>query len=194
MMRRDGNQINFYAGYLRTGKRKQPRVWLKPAVPFVLLVGVLSTVFLVVEASVIQRRAELSRTLDYMQKNQAAYEAVQALEVQRNQLARELESLNAEASTQKQRTVVDAALFADIKQCLAGEFEVSVYRYDEETGTLTMDARARSVNLVPDLAERLRKTGRFQNIQYVGYTSDSDGMYYCTVGCTLSQPEKKRDE
>ncbi len=78
-------------------------------------------------------------------------------------------------------------MFDRIAECAASDFFITDYRFSETTGTLELDAVAPSVNLVPNLVNRLRDTGLFSAVQYAGYTSDSDSQYYCTVGCTLEQ-------
>ncbi len=80
-------------------------------------------------------------------------------------------------------------LIRDVEDCAGEIFNVAVYGYEESNGTLAIDANAASVNEVPGLIERLRATNDFTSVQYTGYTSDTNGEYYCTVACVLPQGE-----
>ena len=96
------------------------------------------------------------------------------------------DELQADADLVEALPLLDENLFVQVNACAAGKFNISVYRYNEETRTLEIDASAPSVNDVPALVEALRDTALFSSIQYSGYTSDTDGVYYCTVGCVLA--------
>lgn len=179
--------INFYAAY-RAGQRtkKSPARWVGALIPLILIFAAIGAVTVYIRFGNLQKLAKCDGIFRQVQQLDADYQQVEALSSQSTSLAKLAEELQADADAAAILPTLDENLFTQVNACAAGTFNISVYRYDEATRMLEIEASAPSVNDVPELVEALRDTALFSTVQYVGYTSDTDGVYYCTVGCVLA--------
>lgn len=182
------NNINFYTAYKQSVKKKPAFGQTWPAVlPLAALAILLAVAAGVIKLNNAKKAAELERT-------NAQIAAVQLKQQQTLLLWEQRDTLKGMETTLTDMQLAldmlpepDEELLNDVIRCAGDRFLIRVYRYDENTRTLEIDAAGGSVNDVPQLVEDLRDTGRFSAVQYKGYTSDTDGVYYCTVGCTLAR-------
>jgi hypothetical protein len=179
--------INLYEGYQRLLKKEKADGNKKPAamIPLVLIALVMAAFSLYFVVQNAQKQGTVNRLETDKTNLQPRYDAAKQLtdqfgalnEVHQNLLGSDLLFNIYPLLT---RTIIERV------QVLAGTtFGITAYGYDETTGTLTLSAEAPSVNDVPNFIRSLRNTGLFESVQYAGYTSDTTGTYYCTVGCML---------
>ena len=187
-MRRTGaSDVNFYAGLVRSRKRRSAQQARRAArfLPLVLLTLLLLAAALALHMQNLGREGELLRLNAELAKQSAAYEKARALS-ERDALRKEQYSgLQMSALVFSMYPQLPRTLFEQVRTCAGDVFTISVYRYDETTGVLSLDAAAASVNEVPLFVERLRATGLFGRVSYAGYTSDTGDPYYCTIDCAL---------
>lgn len=187
-MRRTGaSDVNFYAGLARS-RRRQDAQQARRAARFlpllVLLLALFAAALALHEKNRGRERALLSLNAE-LEKRSAAYEKVRALSERNALLKEQYSGLQMSALVFSMYPQLPRTLFERVRSCAGDVFTISVYRYDETTGVLSLDAAVASVNEVPRFVERLRGTGLFQRVSYTGYTSDTGGTYYCTVDCAL---------
>lgn len=182
------NNINFYTAYKQSVKKKPAigQTWLV-LLPLAALAIVLAVTAVVIKLGNAKKADELARTNGEIAAVQQAQQQSLLLWQQRDTLKTMETTLTGMQQALDALPEPDEELLNDVIRCAGDRFLIRVYRYDEETRTLEIDAAGGSVNDVPQLVEDLRDTGRFSAVQYKGYTSDTDGVYYCTVGCTLAR-------
>lgn len=188
-MRRTGaSDVNFYAGLARSRKR-QRAARARRAIRFLPLL-ILLLILLAASAALYTQNRDREQTLLLLNaelaKQSAAYEKARALSERSALLSEQYSGLKLSALVFSMYPQLPKTLFEQVLSCAGDVFTISVYRYDETTGVLSLDAAAASVNEVPRFVERLRATGLFERVSYAGYTSDTGGTYYCTVDCALA--------
>jgi Zn-dependent M28 family amino/carboxypeptidase len=187
MSKNKTNNINFYAAY-REGHRekKSPARWLRGLIPLLIILGIIIAVTMFIRLSNFKTSNEVDAMTRQIQLLAPQYEDTKALSERSATLLALADELQADADLAESLPQLNENLFVQVNACAAETFNISVFRYNEETRTLEIDASAPSVNDVPALVEALRDTKLFSTIEYSGYTSDTDGVYYCTVGCVLA--------
>lgn len=189
MQQATNREINFYTAYqrgLRLEKPSSGRSFLVFVPIAALLIGLVAVALVLVSGNA-KKQAQLDEITAMIASSQEEYDAVLALSDDRDQIADIDFNLEATLLYALSYPAPDKTVFDRVAECAEDGFFITNYRFSETTGTLELDAVAPSVNLVPNLVNRLRDTGLFSAVQYAGYTSDSDTQYYCTVGCTLEQ-------
>lgn len=195
MSKKSGNNINFYAAYQEaTRERRTTGKGTLAILALVLLLVALAGAFLSVKLKNLQKQAALDGVNGKIAQLSDAYNEVTQLSEQSAALQQTADELESDAAFATIYPAPDENLFTQVNACAGETFNISVFRYNEETATLEIDASAPSVNDMPKLVSALRGTGLFSSVQYVGYTSDTDGVYYCTVGCVLKTGEVEADE
>lgn len=180
--------INFYARYQRQNQRVRSLshhklVILAPLfLAFLLMAGFC--------ADILIENAEKSRQLDQIN---AEIDSIQSSFDEAQKIADHATALSALYTGLQSSEIMfalypdlDQNLFLTVKRCAGEAFSIEEYKYEEAATTLAVYAHAPSVNEMPRFVEALRNTGLFSAVTYTGYTSDSNGDYYCTVGCTLN--------
>lgn len=181
------NNINFYAAYRESHReKKSPARWLTGLLPLLVILAVVVAVAMFIRLGNLTITNEIDAMTRQIQLLEPQRQETTALSERSAMLQALADELQADADLVEALPLLDENLFVQVNACAAGKFNISVYRYNEETRTLEIDASAPSVNDVPALVEALRDTALFSSIQYSGYTSDTDGVYYCTVGCVLA--------
>ncbi len=187
-MRRIGaSDVNFYAGLVRSRKRRSAQRARRAArfLPLLLLLFVLLAAALALHTQNRNREGELLRLNAELNEQSADYERARALSERDALLKEQYSGLQMSALVFSMYPQLPKTLFEQVRTCAGDVFTIGVYRYDETTGVLSLDAAADSVNEVPLFVERLRATGLFERVSYAGYTSDTGGTYYCTIDCAL---------
>lgn len=189
MRRTQTNGINLYESYLQQTKREQNEksskllTWILPlALLLLILLGVAGKLFL--------DNKERQETLDALDAQIAAmskeYDDARALEALRDEKDAAYQSLAGARFLFEMYPAPTKDLFKQVLDCADNIFNISQYEYVETMGRLVIDASADSVNEVPQFVQRLRDTGLFSLVQYIGYTSNDSKRYFCTVSCTLA--------
>ncbi|MDO4571951.1 MAG: hypothetical protein Q4C13_01180 [Clostridia bacterium] len=187
-MKKSGNNINLYAAYRESARGQKPSARrIAPLIPLILFFLAVAAVTVYIRLGNIQKTAALDALNRQIMQLDGEYREVMALGERSAALSALADELESDAKLAAALPSLDLNLFTQVNACAAGKFNISVYRYDESARTLEIDASAPSVNDVPELVEALRDTALFSSVQYVGYTSDTDGVYYCTVGCVLAE-------
>ena len=187
MSKSNTNNINFYTAYRESHReKKSPARWLAALLPLLVILALIVVATMVIRLSNLQLTNEVDAMTRQIQLLEPQHLDTKALSERSAMLQGLADELQADADLVADLPVLDENLFVQVNACAASKFNISVYRYNEETRTLEIDASAASVNDVPALVEALRDTALFSAIQYSGYTSDTDGVYYCTVGCVLA--------
>ncbi len=188
-MRRTGaSDVNFYAGLVRS-RKKQRAQRARRAIRFLPLLILLLVLLAVSAALYTQSRTREQALLllnAELERQSADYEKARALSERSALLTERYSGLKLSAFVFSMYPQLPKTLFERVLSCAGDVFTISVYRYDETSGVLSLDAAAASVNEVPRFVERLRATGLFERVSYAGYTSDTGGTYYCTVDCALA--------
>ncbi len=193
-MSRFGKDINFYTAYRDSQRAKKPSAqWLAGVIPLAVVLIAVILVAVSIRFGNLQKSAVLDGLNRQIQQMNTEYEEVQTLMTQSDSLSVLAGELQTDRNMAAALPKLNENIFRQINACAASIFTISVYRYDERTRMLEIDASAPSVNDMPELVEALRDTALFESVQYVGYTSDTDGVYYCTVGCLLAE-EAEADE
>lgn len=192
MKHNKGKNINFYARYYKNLKKEKKIISArrKLLIPLVVLVIVFGVIFTMLQIDNFKKTSELDTLLRDIDNSMEKYMQVSQLKTQRDQLSIVKLSLEEEKKYDSFFPSIDSDIFYLIQNSAGDLFNIDAYRYDEENYTIQIQAVTKSVNNVPELVERIRNTGRFISIDYAGYSSDSDGLYYCTIGCALNPFEK----
>lgn len=180
--------INFYARYEQQKKRgrkaKNKNLWL--ILPLLLVAGLMAGLaadILMQNAAKNARLKSLDASIAGMQED---YDDVSLLSYRASALGNEYAALQSSEVLMSLYPALSRQLFYTVKDCAGEAFTLDKFSYDEANLTLIVDAHAPSVNEMPRFVEALRATGLFSEVYYIGYTSDSDGDYYCQAGCTLN--------
>lgn len=187
----DHKGIDLYAGYQRLAKQKKSTA-VKPGLaflPLLLLVLILAAVYLIAWRKTYALQKDERALDDRIAALQPRYDQAQEYSGEAStvdELYSEL--LNANALF-NMYPVIRGDLILQVEACAAGIFDVTAYGFEETSGVLNMNAKGPSVNDVPVFIGRLRDTGEFTSVQYTGYTSDTEGVYYCTGSCLLPQSD-----
>lgn len=188
MKRTQENGINLYASYLQQVKKEQGGKSSKRTALILPLV-LLAVVMLGISGRLLLNNMEKTRQLAALEDETAAlstaYDSAQSLEARRDETTETYEALSSARFLFELYPTLTEDLFAQVRDCAAGIFNISQYAYDETNGILIIHASAASVNEVPQFVQRLRDTELFSLVQYTGYTSEDTTEYFCTVGCTL---------
>jgi len=187
-MKKANNNINFYTAYrdgLREKKSSAP--WTKTIYPFLLLVAVIAVVMMylsfrnLIKSTAIEADNRLLQQMDVMNQE------IQMLSMQSAELVMVADELENYASVVTALPLLDHMIFLKISECATDRYNISIYHYDELTRTLQINVSAPSVTDIPELVKALRDTALFSSTEYTGYTSDTDGRYFCTIGCVLAE-------
>lgn len=184
-MSKSGNGINFYSVYRDSQRTKKASTRLVGIIPLILLFAAIAAATVYIRLGNVDKSMALDGVTRQIAQLDEEYQTAQALSEESASLIGLADALQTDADIASELPILDRNLFANVISCAADTFKISVYRYDEDARMLEIDAAAPSVNDMPDLVEALRDTGLFSSVQYVGYTSDTDGVYYCTIGCVL---------
>lgn len=180
---------NFYALYVQANKKTNV-FWLKsrPFVPVVAVVLILGAVYAAIAVQRVGILAELRTVGAY--NNDAAivarYDEITTLNRQNELLGGIATALEAQNTALNAGSRPDATLFTKVFSSADEHFIIDDYRYRRGDNTLVLYASAPNSDYMPTVVQRLRDTGLFDDVQYAGYQSDSDGRYSCTIGCTLA--------
>lgn len=180
--------INLYAGYERLLKKekKGDNSRGKSWIPLVLLAAVMAGIggYLLLEN--MGREARIKAVQADIAALEPAYTVAQQLTDTYDAVDSAYQNLMAANLLFGLNPVLTRSIVERVQTCAGTIFLINSYSYDERTGALVISAEADSVNDVPGFIQRLRNTELFSTVQYTGYTSDTTGKYYCTVGCTLT--------
>lgn len=179
--------INLYEGYLRLLKKEKSGEEKKSLV-FLPLIGI-AAILLAVAAFLFLRNGAKQKEIAALDAEvnavQPEYDRAQSVSDTYQNVDNAYQNLAASHFLYDLYPTLTRKLIERVQDCAGTVFEITNYGFDETTGALVLHATADSVNDVPDFITSLRDTELFTSVQYTGYTSDTDGNYYCTVGCML---------
>ncbi len=182
--------IDLLAGYKRSlSDRSRKKKGFRPIFLIIIAAVLFVGTFLALTVVNIFKARRFSELSAQIAELQPAYDAALEKENTVPVYYGVIDSLDTEIAITESIPFVGSEIWSAIDKCAADKYVVSSYSYNSADTVLTMEVHADTVNDVPTLVEALRQTGYFYDMEYYGYTYESDGRYFCTVGCRLVSEE-----
>ncbi len=183
-------ELNLLSGIRRGGERRKKRrkllLRLLPVGAAVLVCALWGGAVLARNAS-LKKQSEALETKIQSEEVQTQLQTAEDCAGRVESLAAELDGLNAARSAIDSYPRMNTDVLAAVQACRSGSVTIEVEEYSAEEGLLLLNAYASNADESNPLIAKLKKTGCFADVQYVGYHYDESSLLYeISIACYLN--------